>query len=284
MFRPNHWAEFARSISNLSLSAICHVDIWQKGGPLGARPTVHPIECRWTKRFPKWDYNPCVLHLRQSNVIIHSASWKGMLFCHRSVIIHCIGINSVTAAAELYIGICLINTKWMPCTWGNEGNIDCSQILVSIPSIAFMVHVHAPSDPSNHDKLSNWHLWFFLHLLKLLKNASKCCKNHVSIFWYGADVSNFECVKNNWKWNKTNLFSVSNFLNNYSSEFILVFLWWVGTGLKNIGTIQTKIKQALRRQWFAGARGGGWTKGSSLWQLVKKKVIHSVHANYWIAM
>jgi hypothetical protein len=29
---------------------------------------------------------------------------------------------------------------------------------------------------------------------------------------------------------------------------------------------------------------GEWTKGCSLWQYVKKKVIYSVYAIYWIAM
>jgi hypothetical protein len=36
----------------------------------------------------------------------------------------------------------------------------------------------------------------------------------------GAELSNIEWVKRNWKWNKINLF-FSNFLNIYLSEFIL---------------------------------------------------------------
>jgi hypothetical protein len=42
----------------------------------------------------------------------------------------------------------------------------------------------------------------------------------------GAELPNIEWVKStgSWKWNKTN-FVISNFLNNYLSKFILVFLW-----------------------------------------------------------
>jgi hypothetical protein len=190
-----------------------------------------------------------------------SCSIVDSVICTFCDVMSCISLLIITGTLELGVGLeggLLAHMARFLQTTSDSGNF--VRILKLSPLIHSCLLHQIETSPVQSYWLLSW-LWSYRSTW-----WTEICKGHFALF----------------------LGHESKAKEYFPKYFVHIWVSWrsyvvPGPALPFAICAKTKLKQALRRQWFAGLRGE-WTKGCSLWQWVMKKVIYSVHAIYWNAM